>query len=174
MNSVITSSHLLLVLGLPIALYVLCLELSSRFHSATFTIHLSLGRDATLSASLHFILLWVSIQHRIFAFSIFSMASSLLLFVYSIHSSSSISVVSISSSVSLSKEMSLSWSLCVFEPHLFVSRSFCISFSIVWWVEALCVASIESFFHALLWVSRHQRRSSSSGIPLRRKAQMDV
>ena len=53
-NSLISSSHILL--GLPIVLYVLYLELSSRFHSATFTIHLSLGRDAILSASLHFVL----------------------------------------------------------------------------------------------------------------------
>ena len=58
--------------------------------------------------------------------------------------------------------------------RLFVSRSFCISFSFLWWVEAFCVASIESFFHALLWVSRFQRRSSSSVIPLRRKAEVDV
>ena len=29
--------------------------------------------------------------------------------------------------------------------RLFVSRSFCIFFSFVWWVEAFCVASIESF-----------------------------
>ena len=46
-NSLISSSHLLL--GLPVALYVLYLELSSGFHSAAFTIHFSFGRDAILS-----------------------------------------------------------------------------------------------------------------------------
>ena len=50
-----SSSHLLL--GLPIALLVLYFELSSGFHSATFTNHLSLGIDAILRANLHFILL---------------------------------------------------------------------------------------------------------------------
>ena len=163
-----SSSHLLL--GLPIALLVLYFELSSGFHSAAFTNHLSFGSDAILIASLHFILLWVLLQHRIFAFSIFSRASSVLLFMHSSSSSSSsIIVVSISSSVSFSKETSPSWSVCVFElcpsslssPVLpkssvssfpsrpFVSRSFCFSFSFVWRVEAFCVASIEIFFRAL-------------------------
>ena len=71
-----------------------------------------------------FHVLWVLFQHRIFAFSIFSMASFVLHFLYSVQSSSSISiqsnlpsisVVSISSSVSFSKDTSLSWSLWVFE-----------------------------------------------------------
>ena len=50
-----TTSHFLL--GLPIALLVLYFELSSGFHSAAFTNHLSLGVVAILSASPHFILL---------------------------------------------------------------------------------------------------------------------
>ena len=69
----------------PIALYVLYLELSSGFHSATFTIHLSSGVDSILSTILHFILLCVLIQHQIFASSILSLASSVLLFM--LHSS---------------------------------------------------------------------------------------
>ena len=48
-----SSSHLFL--GLSIALLVLYFELSSGFHSAAFTNHLSLGDVAILSASLHFI-----------------------------------------------------------------------------------------------------------------------
>ena len=44
-------------------------------------IHLSFGRDAILSAILHFILLCVLIQHRILASSILSMAYLVLLFV---------------------------------------------------------------------------------------------
>ena len=151
-NSLISSSHLLL--GLPNALYVLYLEMSSGFHSAALTIHLSVGRDAILSAILHFCLLCVLIQHRIFASSILSMTSPVLLFMYSIQSSPSISVVSISSSVSLLKDMSLSLIVvCVLSfVHLrfhlqvllkysassfffglifFFSRAFCISFSFV-------------------------------------------
>ena len=76
-NSLVPSSNLLL--RLPIALYVLCLELSSGFRSAAFTIHLSFGRDPILSANVHFFLLCVLIQHRIFASSILSMTSSMLL-----------------------------------------------------------------------------------------------
>ena len=93
-----SSSHLFL--GLPIALLVLYFELSSGFHTAAFINHLSLGDVAFLSASFHFIFLRVLLQHRIFAFPIFSMASSVLLFMYSIQSFSSITVVSISSPVS--------------------------------------------------------------------------
>ena len=48
-----SSSHLFL--GLPIALLVLYLELSSGFHSAAFFGHLSLGDVAILSANFHFI-----------------------------------------------------------------------------------------------------------------------
>ena len=49
-----SSSHLFL--GLPIALLVLFLELSSGFHSAAFFFsHLSLGDVAILSANFHFI-----------------------------------------------------------------------------------------------------------------------
>ena len=63
----------------------------------------------------HFILLCVSIQHGIVAAFILSIAIAVLLFMYSIHSSSSIFAVSISSSVSFLKETSLSWSHSVFE-----------------------------------------------------------
>ena len=48
-----SSSHLFL--GLPIAELVLYLVLSSRFQSAAFLSHLSLGELATLSANFHFI-----------------------------------------------------------------------------------------------------------------------
>ena len=48
-----SSSHLFL--GLPIALLVLYLVLSSGFQSAAFLSHLSLGEVAILSASFHFI-----------------------------------------------------------------------------------------------------------------------
>ena len=44
-----SSSHLFF--GLPIALLVLFLELSSGFHSAAFLIHLSLGDVAILNAN---------------------------------------------------------------------------------------------------------------------------
>ena len=48
-NSLISSYHFLL--GLPIALNVLYIELSSGFHSAAFTIHLSPGVRGSSSAS---------------------------------------------------------------------------------------------------------------------------
>ena len=72
-----SSSHLFL--GLPIALLILYLVLSSRFQSAAFLNHLSLGEVAILSASFHFISLCVLFQNRIFALDIFSLASSMLL-----------------------------------------------------------------------------------------------
>ena len=68
-----SSSHLFL--DLPIALSVLCLELSSGFHSAAFLNHLSLGDVAIRSATFHFIFLCVLFQHRILAHSILSKAS---------------------------------------------------------------------------------------------------
>ena len=80
-----SSPHLFL--GLPIALLVLYFELSSGVHSAAFINHLSLGDVTILSASLHFIFC-VLFQHRIFADSIFSMASFVLLLMYSVQSSS--------------------------------------------------------------------------------------
>ena len=76
----------------------------TEFHSAIFTMYLSLGRDAILSASLHFILLWVLNQHRVFAFL------SLKGLHLCVHSSSSIAVMSISSSTSFLIERSLSLS----------------------------------------------------------------
>ena len=63
----------------PIVLLVLYLELSSGFHSAAFFIHLSLGDVAILNANFHFIFLCVLFQHRIFACSILSIASAVLL-----------------------------------------------------------------------------------------------
>ena len=89
-----SSSHLFL--GLPIALLVLYLELSSGFHSAACLNHLSLGDVGILSANFHFIFLCVLFQHRILARSILSKASAVLLLMSSIQSSSSISIVSIS------------------------------------------------------------------------------
>ena len=52
-NSLTSYSHLFL--GLPIALLVLYLVLSSGFQSAAFLSHLSLGEVAILSANFHFI-----------------------------------------------------------------------------------------------------------------------
>ena len=95
-------SHLFL--GLPIALFVLYLELKSGFHSAALFSHLSLGDVAILSANFHFIFVCVLFQHRIFALSIFSMASSVLLFMYSIQSSSSINVVQIEQLVQIEQQ----------------------------------------------------------------------
>ena len=86
-----SSSHLFL--GLPIALLVFYLELRSGFHSAAFFSHLSHGEVAILSANFHFIFLWVLFQQRIFARSILSKASAVLLFMYSIQSSSSINLI---------------------------------------------------------------------------------
>ena len=96
--------------GLPTGLFVWCLVLMLWFHFAAFFAHRSSGNDAILIANRQFILLFVSIQHGILAAFIFSTAVAVLLFMYSIQSSSSISPVSISSSVSVVKEMSLSWS----------------------------------------------------------------
>ena len=73
-----------------------------RVPSCCFHFNLSSGKDAIRIANLHFILLCVLIQHWFFAVFISSMASSVLLCMYSIHFSSSISAVSISSSVSFS------------------------------------------------------------------------
>ena len=74
-KSLMSSSHLFL--GLPIALLVLYLELSSGFHSAAFFSHLSLGDVAILSANFHFFLR-VLFKHRILARSILSEASAVL------------------------------------------------------------------------------------------------
>ena len=76
-----SSSHLFF--GLPIVLLVLYFELSSGFHSAAFFIHLSLGDVAILNANFHFIFLCVLFQHRIFACSILSIASAVLLLMQS-------------------------------------------------------------------------------------------
>ena len=58
------------------------------FHSAAFLAHLSFGSDAILIAKRHFMLLCVSNQRGIFAVFILSTAAAVLLFTYSIHSSS--------------------------------------------------------------------------------------
>ena len=76
-----SSSHL--VLGLPMHLLVLYFELSSGFHSAALINHLSFCDVAILIASLHFIFLWVNLQHLISSISIFSIASMVLLLMYS-------------------------------------------------------------------------------------------
>ena len=81
-----SSSHLFL--GLPIVLLVLYLDLRSGFHSASlFLNHLSLGDVAILSANFHSFFWCVLFQHRIFARSILSKASTVLLLMYSIQSS---------------------------------------------------------------------------------------
>ena len=115
------SSHLFF--GLFISMSVWCLVLRPGFHFAAFFVHRSSNCDATLIAKRHFILLCVSIQHGIFAVFILSTAISVLLFIYSIQSSSSISLLSISSSVSSMKDMSLSWSQSLLRQ--FLRRSFC-------------------------------------------------
>ena len=96
-NSLISSSHL--YRGLPTGLLVLMQLSRPEFHSAIFFDHRSSGRSV-LIASLHFILGCVSIQQGILVFIIFSSASLVLLLMYSIQSSSSISILSISSSLS--------------------------------------------------------------------------
>ena len=63
-NSLMSSSHLFF--GLPIALLVLYLELSSGFHSAVFFNHLSLDGVVILSVNFYFIFLCVLFQYRIF------------------------------------------------------------------------------------------------------------
>ena len=75
---------------------------------SSFYDHLSFGNDAILLASLHFLLVCVLTQRWIFVVFICSMGSSKLLFKKSIQSSSSMSALSISSSVSFMKDMSLS------------------------------------------------------------------
>ena len=72
-----SSSHLFF--GLPIVLLVLYFELSSGFHSSAFFSHISFGDVAILNANFHFIFLCVLFQHRIFACSILSIASAVLL-----------------------------------------------------------------------------------------------
>ena len=76
--------------------------LNPGFHSAAFLAHLSSGIDAIRIANLHFSLLCDLIQQWIFAILICSIAAAVLLFKYSIHSSSD-SAASISSSVSFMK-----------------------------------------------------------------------
>ena len=76
-TSLMSSSHLFL--DLPIDLLVLYFELSSGFHSAALINRLSFSDVAILIASLHSIFLWVIFQHLIFSFSIFSIASMVLL-----------------------------------------------------------------------------------------------
>ena len=112
-KSFISSSHLFS--GLPTGLFVWCMVLRPGFHFAAFFAHRSSGSDAILIPKRHVILLCVSIQHGIFTAFILSTAVAVLLFTYSIHSSSSIWLVSISSPVSFMKEMWLSWSQYVFE-----------------------------------------------------------
>ena len=98
-----SSSHLFL--GLPIALLVLYLVLSSRFQSAAFLSHLSFGEVAILSASFHFFFVSLVPATNLCAVHLFYGFFSVL-FMYSIQSSSSIDVVSISSSASSLNERS--------------------------------------------------------------------
>ena len=85
-------------LGVPTRLLVLVVGLSPGFYLAAFFVHLASECDAILMANLHFILLWVSIQHGMLAARILSSASRVLLLMYSMQSSSSVSAVSMSSS----------------------------------------------------------------------------
>ena len=106
-KSFISSSHL--SFGLPIGLFVWCLVLRPRFHLAPCFAHRSSGDHAILIANRHSFVCAFQFSMGFWLFSL-SIASAVLLFMYSILSSSSISPVSISSSVSFMKEMSLSWS----------------------------------------------------------------
>ena len=109
--------------------------------------------------------LWVLFQHRIFAFSILSMASSVLLFT------SSIAVVSISSSISFLKEMSVLivarvWTLSILVFAFSAIQVFCVVVVIGLVISFLNLSVppfrlCEPFFHALLWGSKLQRRGSS-------------
>ena len=108
-NWLMSSSHLFL--GLPTALHALAPMLRAWIPSCCFQCpSYSSGRIAILIANLHFIFLCASIQHGMLAVRIFSWASLVLRLMYSIHSSSSISTVSMSSSESLKKDTLLSWS----------------------------------------------------------------
>ena len=81
----------------------------------TFFVHRSSGSEASLIVKRHFILQCISSKHGILTAFILSITVAVLLFMYSIHSSSSISAVSISSSISFMKETSLSWPQSAFE-----------------------------------------------------------
>ena len=137
-----SSSHLFS--GLSTGLFVWCLVLRLGFHVAAVFAHRSFGSDAILVAKRHFTLLCVSIQHGILAAFFLSTAIAVLLFMYSIQSSSSISSVSISSSVSFMKEVLLSWSQSVFE----LLRSAVSSSELLWF--AFSSSSSSSFL--LGWV----------------------
>ena len=68
-------------LGLPIALLVLSLELRSELHSAAFFQSSFTRWNCNSQCQLPFHFLWVLFQHRIFARSILSNASTVLLFM---------------------------------------------------------------------------------------------
>ena len=72
-----------------LGLLVWCMVLRPGFHFAAFFAHRSSGSDASLIPKRHFILLCVSIQHGILTVFILSTAVAVLVFMYSIQSSSS-------------------------------------------------------------------------------------
>ena len=127
MNSLISSSHLFR--GLPTDLCVLIQLSRPGSHSAVVLDHRSSRRGALLFAILHFFLL-CSIKQGMFAF-IIHYSPSLVLFLYSIQSLSSISILSISPSISSEKETSLSWSQSVIDidPSSSISELRCSSLS---------------------------------------------
>ena len=71
-NSLMSSSHLLLVL--PTSLLVLILLSRPGCQSKILLVHLSFGRNAILLAIRHFSLLCISIQQSIFIFFMYSSA----------------------------------------------------------------------------------------------------
>ena len=110
-KSLMSSSHLFL--GLPIDLLVLYFELSSGFHPAAFNNHLSFGdvgnshrQSPFHSSSSHIPASYLLIFHLFHSF-----IGAPFIFMYSTQSSPSISAASISSSLSISNDTSLSWSL---------------------------------------------------------------
>ena len=77
-----SSSHLFF--GLPTALYALAQQLRPGLHFVAFFVYLVSGCETIITANLNFIFLCASIQQRTLVALIFSSASFVFLFVYSI------------------------------------------------------------------------------------------
>ena len=143
-----SSSHL--CLGLPALLLVLVVGLSPGFRLAAFFVHLASECDAILIANLHFIFLWISIQHGMLATRILSSTSRVIVLMYSIQSSSSLSAVSTSSSGSLWKHALLSLIASDARAVFFVGNGWrCVSASSVV-CQILFFASFFFFLHLRL------------------------
>ena len=176
-NRLMSSSHL--ILGLPTLLFVRVVALSLGFNLVAFFVHLSSACDAILTVNFYFGFLCVSIQHGILAARSLSSASLVLLLMYSIHPSSSISSVCPSLRRGRSRRIRccfdrILYSCCFLRLSLLsysagFSRRLLIlflRFSCVFAVferraGASCVASIESFSRARASVSKCQNRTSA-------------